>query len=327
MKYFRHVNASSVEEAVGILRDYKGHARIIAGGTDILGVLKDRILPEHPELLVNIKTIPELGQVQKVDGGIKIGSLVKLSDLANMSFINENYKVLAQAAHSVGTPQIRNAGTVGGNLVQDTRCWYYRYPHSIGGRLLCKRKGDGPCYAVAGDNRYHAIFGGKGCFAACPSDMATALLLLNAEIKTVGVNGSRTIYMQDFFTPLGTVLEPEEIISEIYVPEPSADAKQQFLKYSLRKPIDFAIVSVAALVIKDNDLCFDSRIVLGAVAPGPVRAFEAEEALKGERFNEDNIDKAAELSVKGAKPLSKNGYKVEIAQKLVARGLAEISNC
>jgi xanthine dehydrogenase YagS FAD-binding subunit len=322
MKSFQHVNVFSVEEAVSTLKDCKGSARIIAGGTDILAVLKDQILPDYPEVLVNIKTIPGLEYIREDSSGLKIGPLVKLADLVSSPVVKENLKVLAGAAQTVGTPQIRNVGTVGGNLCQDTRCWYYRYPHSIGGRLLCLRKGSGPCLAATGDNRYHAIFGGRGCFAVCPSDIAVALLALGAEIKTTGARGSRTIPVQDFFNPLGNALEPEEMILEIQVPNPPAEAKQQFLKYTIRKPIDFAIVSVAVLVVMEGEVCSEARIALGAVAPGPLRATEAEGALKGKRLDTTTLEEAAGLAVKEAKPLSMNGYKVEIARALVARALS-----
>lgn len=324
MKAFKHINASTVEEALDILKDSNGRARIIAGGTDILGVLKDQILPDHPEIMVNIKTISGLGHITEVPDGIRIGPLVKLADLVTSPLIKEKYKVLAEAAHTVGAPQIRNMGTIGGNLGQDTRCWYYRYPHSIGGRISCLRKGSGPCLAVTGDNRYHAILGGKGCFAVCPSDLAVALAALDAVVRIAGPGGERTVSMQDFFTPLGNILAPEEIIVEIQIPNPPEKSFQQFLKYTVRKPVDFAIVSVAALVTLDNGFCSNSRIVLGAVAPGPLRAAGAEQYIKGKKLDAATLEEAARLAVKGAKPLSVNGYKVKISKALVTRAL---SNC
>lgn len=324
MKYFQHINALTIEEAVNILKDRNGGARITAGGTDILGVLKDQILPGYPEVLVNIKTVSGLDNITEETGGIRIGPLVKLADLAGSPLIKEKYKVLAEAAQTVGTPQLRNMGTVGGNLAQDTRCWYYRYPHSIGGRITCLRKGKGPCLAVAGDNRYHAIMGGKGCFAVCPSDLAVALAALDADVKIAGTGGQRTIPILDFFNPLGNILAPDELIVEIYVPNPPENSFQQFLKYTVRKPVDFAIVSVAVLVIMDNGVCSDSRIVLGAVAPGPLRAVAADQKLKGKKPDAATLEEAAELAVKEAKPLSRNGYKVRIAKTLVTRALSKI---
>ena len=324
MKTFRHINVFSVEEAISTLKANKGSAGIIAGGTDILGILKDQILPNDHELLINIKTIQDQDYIKEDSEGLSIGSLAKLADLASSLPVKERYQVLAEAAQSVGTPQIRNMGTIGGNLCQDTRCWYYRYPHSIGGRILCLRKGSGPCHAVKGDNRYHAIFNGRGCFAACPSDIATALLSLDADIKTLSAGGSRIVPIKDFFDPLGNhVLEPEEMILEIRIPKPPERAKQIFIKYTVRKPVDFAIVSVAVLLVTTEGVCSESRIALGAVAPGPLRASKAEAALKGKRLDPTTLQEAAELAVKDAKPLSMNGYKVEIVKALVTRALSE----
>jgi xanthine dehydrogenase YagS FAD-binding subunit len=322
MKPFRHLNALSIAEAVHHLNDYAGRARIVAGGTDILGILKDQILPDYPEALVNIKTIPGLDYIAEDSSGLKIGALAKLDTLARSPLLRGKYKLLAEAAQSVATPQIRNMGTIGGNLSQDTRCWYYRYPHAIGGRIMCMRKGSGPCLAVNGDNRYHAIFGGRRCFAACPSDLATALLTLEAEIVTEGTGGSRIIPVKDFFNPLGNALEKDELIVEIRMPKPPAEAQQHFIKYTLRKPVDFAVVSVAALVTLKEGVCTEERISLGAVAPGPIRAEEAEQFIKGKKPGPATLQEAAALAVQTAKPLSKNGYKIEIAQALIARALA-----
>lgn len=326
MKAFQHINASTVEEAINSLKDCNGRARIIAGGTDILGVLKDQLLPDYPEALINIKTISGLDQITEDPSGIRIGSLVKLTDLASSPLLNDQYQVLAEAAQTVGAPQIRNMGTIGGNLSQDTRCWYYRYPHAIGGRISCQRKGSGPCLAVAGDNRYHAILGGKGCWAVCPSDLAVALTALDAVVNIAGAEGQRTVPVQDLYQPLGNILAPEEIIVEIQIPKPSKNSFQHFLKHTVRKPVDFALVSVAALVIMENGVCADSRIVLGAVAPGPLRAVEAEQQLKGTELAAATLEEVAELAVKGAKPLSQNGYKVEITKTLVTRALANCIN-
>ena len=322
MKSFHHINASSMGDVVNTLNNYEGKAEILAGGTDILGVLKDQVLPHYPEVLINIKTIPGLDYIREDSGGLKIGPLVKLADLIKSPLIQETYQALAEACKAVGTPQIRNMATLGGNLAQDTRCWYYRYPHSIGGRILCLRKGSGPCLAVTGDNRYHAIFGGKRCFAVCPSDIAVALILLDAGVKTVGAGGGRIISLQDFYNPLGNVLESNEMISEIQVPRAPERGEQRFQKYSLRKP-DFALVSVAALVVMDGDLCREARIALGAVAPAPLRSTQAEQSLLGNRLNKTTLEKAAHLAVQGAKPLSMNNYKIEITRSLVASTIAD----
>jgi NADPH-dependent glutamate synthase beta subunit-like oxidoreductase/CO/xanthine dehydrogenase FAD-binding subunit len=172
MKPFEHRDAKTVDEAVEVLRENRG--KLIAGGTDLLGVLKDRVLPTYPEVLVNIKNIPGLDTIERDEGGMKIGALAKLADIASSTLVKKEYPMLAEAAQAVAMPQIRNMGTIGGNLCQDVRCWYYRYPHEIGGRILCYLKGGKGCYALNGDNRYHSIFGGlreesTPCSSACPA--------------------------------------------------------------------------------------------------------------------------------------------------------------
>jgi len=240
--------------------------------------------------------------------------------------IKGRYNVLAKAAGAVASPEIRNMGTIGGNLCQDVRCWYYRYPHHLGGRILCYRKGTGPCLAVKGDNRYHAIMGAKGCFAVHPSDTAVALAALDAKVKIVHANAVKTIPIMEFFNPLGNVLEKDEIITEIHVPPPPVMSKQTFFKFTLRKPIDFAIVSVASVIIVKNGICEDIRIALGAVAPTPIRATKAEQAVKGQAIDEATARQAAEAAVEDAKPLSKNAYKVEILKSLLKRALLSESS-
>ena len=321
MRSFTHINACTIEEAYSLLDKYKGKAVLNAGGTDLLGVLKDEILPDYPEVVINIKAISGLESIRKNKGGLTIGALTRLSDIANSSLIKERYPILAEAAHSVATPQIRNAATIGGNLCQDVRCWYYRYPRHIGGPIQCLRKGSGPCLAVRGDNRYHAIMGGKRCFAVCPSDTAVALAALDAFIHAVGPAGERKIAITDFFNPIGNALKPGEIVKEIDVPALAGPANQRYIKFTLRKPVDFAIVSVASIVVTEKVICSDVRIALGGVAPGPVRAQAAEEMLKGKEISETYASEAAEMAMSAAKPLSMNSYKIEITKSLIKRAL------
>lgn len=321
MRSFTHINAHTIEEAHSLLGKYKGKAVLNAGGTDLLGVLKDEILPDYPEVVINIKTIAGLDSITENDGGLTIGSLAKLADIANSRLIKERYPVLVEAAHSVATPQIRNAATIGGNLCQDVRCWYYRYPRHIGGPIQCLRKGSGPCLAVRGDNRYHAIMEGKRCFAVCPSDTAVALAALDACIHVASTEGERRIAITEFFSPLGNTLKPGEIVKEIEVPAFVGPTSQRYLKFTLRKPVDFAIVSVASVVTVENGICTDARIALGALAPGPVRSQAAEGLLKGKQINETVAVEAGQIAMAGAKPLSMNGYKIEIAKTLIKRTL------
>jgi xanthine dehydrogenase YagS FAD-binding subunit len=324
MRTFNHINARSVEEAVATLWSYKEKARINAGGTDLLGVLKDEILPQYPEFIINIKTIAGLEYIREEAGFLKIGALTKLCDMAGSDLLNGRYRVLAEAARGVASPQIRNVATIGGNLCQDIRCWYYRYPRHIGGPIWCARKGKGPCHAIRGDNRYHAIFGGKRCYAVCPSDTAVALAALDAEVVITGPDGERKMAVTAFYHPLGNGLNMGEMIKEVEIPVLKGPIHQSFLKFTLRRPIDFAIVSVATMIAMSDGICRDARIVLGGVAPGPVRAKAAEEVVTGKTIDEPVASQAADAALAGSRPLSKNGYKIEIARTLVKRAFQNL---
>jgi len=318
MKSFTHFDAHSIGEAVSLLDRYNGKAAVIAGGTDLLGKMKDRALPEYPEALINIKTIPGLDAIGEGDGMLRIGALATLDEVANHPVVQEKYPALAQAAGRVGSPQLRNMGTIAGNICQDIRCWYYRAPNN---RFSCLRKGGGRCYALKGDNRFHSIFGGSvegGCIAVHPSDTAPALIALGAEIVT----SQRTIEMEEFIN-VGvrntTVLEGHEIVTEIRVPEPSAGAKSAFLKYALRRSIDFPIVNCAASIARENAKVTRARICLNAVHVVPRRAIEAERALIGKTIDETSAEEAGQATVSDASPLKDNAYMVQTARILVKR--------
>jgi xanthine dehydrogenase YagS FAD-binding subunit len=325
VRSFKHIDAHSVEEACTTLAIYGGRARLNGGGSDLLSILKKDILAEYPEVLINIKNIPDLNYIEEDDNALCIGALAKLSDLARSPLIKDRYGVLAEAARSVATPQIRNVATIGGNLCQDVRCWYYRYPQIIGGPITCARKGSGPCLAVKGDNRYHAIIGGKKCFAVCPSDLAVAIAALDGQVTITNLKGMRKIAATEFYHPLRNVLEKDEMVTEIEIPKSEKFVKQKFLKFSLRTPVDFAVVSVAAVVTEERGICTNVHIALGAVAPGPVRAGKAEKHLAGRTLNKKTVGEAAELALLDARPLSMNGYKIDITKTLVRKAL--MSSC
>jgi len=321
MKTFRHLNAGSVDEALSFSKEYGEKAGLMAGGTDLLGILKLDILPHYPEAIINLKTIPGLDAIIRDNTGLTIGPLARLADIVRSDLVKKEYPLLAEAAETIAFPEIRNMGTIGGNLCQDTRCWYYRYPHHMGGRIICHRKGKGPCQALKGDNRYHAIMGGKVCFAVCPSDMAIALAALDAEIIIKRAGSERKLPVSEFYHATGNDLSPGEILTEIRVPRPPERARQSFLKFRLREPIDFAIVSVASVILEEDGVCKYAKIILGAVAPAPVRATAAEEIIKGRTLDEKTAQEAAEAAVIGTKPLSMNAYKVEITKTLVRRAI------
>jgi xanthine dehydrogenase YagS FAD-binding subunit len=318
MRKFAHINASTIDEAVLTLRRYGGKARIIAGGTDLLGKMKDEILPAYPEALVNIKTIPGLDFIKEEDGLLKIGALTRLEDIATNATVKGKYTALAEAARRTASPHIREMGTIGGNICQDIRCWYYRNPHN---RFPCLRKGGGRCYAIDGDNRYHSIFGGSvegGCLAVHPSDTAPALIALDARVRT----SKKTINAEDFFhveVIKTTVLDDDEVVTEIQVPRQAG--KSSFIKFALRKSIDFPIVNCAAMITSTNGTVSAARICLNAVYVKPYRVSKAEEAIVGMPIDETSAEAAGSAAVSNVKPLPHNNYMVQIAKTLVKRAI------
>ncbi|MFC1863958.1 FAD binding domain-containing protein [Thermodesulfobacteriota bacterium] len=320
MQTFQHYNATSIEEAQFYLERYGGRARIIAGGTDLLGKMKDEISPFYPEAVINIKSIPGLDGILEDDDGLRIGALVRLEDIAQDDRIKTNFSALAQAAHRTASPHLREMGTIGGNICQDIRCWYYRKPQN---RFPCLRKGGGRCYAIEGDNRYHSIFGGSvkgGCLAVYPSDAAPALIALDAVVRT----SRRTIRVEDFFDvglERTTILEPDEIVLELRIPKPPKKTKSAFIKFAMRKSIDFPIVNCAARVTMSGDLVISARICLNAVYVTPRRVTNAEEVIIGKHLNIENAEEAARAAVIGAMPVRYNRYMVQVAKVLVERSL------
>lgn len=321
MRSFAHVEVESVEEACYLLGKYGRLARLNAGGTDLLSLLKGEVLPQYPRLLVNIKRIPHLDHIMEEDGVLRVGPLVRLREISESKLLRDKYHILSDAANSVATPQIRNIATIGGNLCQEVRCWYFRYPYDIGGPIMCARKGGEVCLAIKGDNRYHAIFGGRRCFAVCPSDMATVLAALDGEIIVANSHGQRAVPVTKFYHPMGTALKEDEMVTDIRIPALSGSERQAFIKFTLRRPIDFAIVSVAIVAIIQGGVCRHVRIALGGVAAGPVRAIRAEELVLNKTLEERLIESASEEALSEARPLSRNGYKIEVARALVRRAL------
>jgi len=316
MRNFAHLNATSVDEAVSFLRRYGSQASVIAGGTDLLGKMKDEILPTYPEAIVNIKTIPGLDFIEEKGDMLTIGALTRLEDIAVNETVKERYTALAEAAHRTASTHLREMGTIGGNICQDIRCWYYRNPQN---RFPCLRKGGGRCYAIKGDNRYHSIFGGsvdQGCYAVHPSDTAPALIALEATIKT----SKREIKAEDFFkvgVVRTTVLDDDEIVTEIKIPKPAG--RSAFVKFALRKAIDFPIVNCAAMMAVAEGQVTAARVCLNAVYVTPYRARKAEEVMMGATINEDTAETAGNAAVSDAKPLTNNVYMVQIAKTMVKR--------
>lgn len=319
MKRFKHYDVSTVDEAVSLLKEFDGKAKIIAGGTDLIGLFKDEVFAERPEALINIKTIPDMDYIKEEDGMLKLGPLALLEDIAHNELIKTKYTALAEAARRTASPHIREMGTIGGNICQYCRCWYYRSPNN---RFKCIRKGGEDCFAEEGENRYHSIFGNvKDCLAVNPSDTAPALIALEAKVKT----SKRVIEMADFYQTEDpkkfSVLDDDEIVVEIQVPRPAENARSKFEKFAIRKSIDFPIVNCAALVECEGNTVKKARVCLNAVFANPYVVKKAEEYVVGKTLDEATVDAAANLALEDAKALSKNAYKIEIAKSLIKKTL------
>ena len=316
---FDHFDARTVDSAVTLLSRYPGEAKIIAGGVDMVGLMRRRL--SIPRVLVNIKAIPDLTYIAEDAEGLKIGALTIIRDIETSALIREKYRILAEAAHSVGSPLVRNMATMAGNLCQQVRCWYYRHSSSGCPTFFCRRKGGEQCFAADGENKYHAIIGGGECHAVCPSDMAPALIALGARVKIASPTGDRTVPLEEFYTPLWNMLAPDEIITEIQVPVLQPGTRQRYLKFRERGAIDFAISSVATVIATDAGVVSRAKIVLGGVAPTPYRAIGAEQIIEGEEITEGIVETTARAAVSQAIPLSQNAYKVPITEALVRRAI------
>jgi len=315
MRNFKLTNPKTVEEAVSMLA---AGTYLRAGGTDILGVLKDEILPEYPSAIINLQTIPGLSYIKEEGNVLKIGAMTVLEDIARNDIVNTKYSALAQAAARTASPHIREMGTLAGNICQMNRCWFFRYPDN---HFSCLRKDEsGLCYALLGENRYHSIFGAaSGCVAVNPSDTAPALVVLNATVFT----SKRSIPIDEFFTakiaPSGfgsTVLEDDEVVTEIQVPSPSAATKSAFVKMALRKSIDFPVVNCAAAIGDGN-----ARICMNAVYNNPRRATAAEDFIKDKTIDESTAEAAGAEAIKGSVALSHNKWKIQVARTMVKRAI------
>ncbi len=314
---FSYVSPKNLRDAIRHLS--ADGARIHAGGTDLLGCLRDHVF--EAARLVSIGRLDELRGVRETaDGGLRIGAMTSIAEVAGHPLIKERYTALAQAAAEVGSPQLRNQGTIGGNICQKPRCWYYR------GEFHCLRKGGDKCYAVAGENRYHCILGGDRCYIVHPSDTAPALAVFGASVRTAGPGGGRSIRIEDFHVPPSqdprreTVLEQGEIVTEIILP-PAVETKSSYRKVRERGSWDFALAGVAIAIKFTDDKPLNPRVVLSGAAPVPWRSREAEEVIANSPIDQATARKAAASAMKKAVPLEQNGYKVALFRGLIEEQL------
>jgi xanthine dehydrogenase YagS FAD-binding subunit len=293
-----------------------------AGGTDLLGCLRDHVFEASG--LVSLNNVKELLGIADTGNGVRIGALTAITELVTNSVIRGQYPVLAQAAMEIASPQLRNQGTIGGNLCQKPRCWYYR------GEFHCLRKGGETCFAVTGENQYHCILGGDGCYIVHPSDTAPALIALDAGLRIAGSNGTRTIPVEEFFMRPGkdpkreTMLEPGEIVTEILLPAPPKGLRSSYRKVRARRSWDFALASVALALTISGKQVVRARIVLGGAAPVPWRAKEAEEVITVRQLDAATITRAAEAAISKAQPMEHNQYKLALFRGLIEEQLQAI---
>ncbi|MCM2313660.1 MAG: xanthine dehydrogenase family protein subunit M [Thermoanaerobaculia bacterium] len=318
---FSYVRPTSLAQAIRELSS--PGARAHAGGTDVVGCLRDGVY--SADKLVSLSGLAELRGVSRTaSGGLRIGALTTLAELAANPLVREKYRVLADAAAAAASPQLRNQGTLGGNLCQRPRCWYFR------GDFECLRKGGGTCFAAEGENQLHAIFGGESCFMVHPSDTAPALTALDAAVSLVGPGGARSVPIDAFFVPperdfmRETVVEPGEIVSEIVVPPPLQGARGCYSKLRARGAWDFALVGAAVVVATRGASVSHARIVLSGVAAIPWRVAKAEELLVGHALDDATIERAVAKAAEGATPMSGNEYKVALVRGAVAEALGAL---
>ncbi|HLK60426.1 MAG TPA: xanthine dehydrogenase family protein subunit M [Chthonomonadaceae bacterium] len=326
MNSFELHNPTSVAEALALLDKqhvYERRTQVLAGGQDLLTELKDRLV--EPEEVVNLKYIPGLDKLTwDARNGLQIGALVKVSEVAESAEVLKRFPALAQAAGSVASPQIRHMGTMGGNLCQRPRCWYYRNEN-----IVCLKKGGDRCYAVAGENKYNAILGGGPSFIVHPSDTATALVALGATVTIAGLKGSRTIPLEKFFAlpkvnvRRENILLPNEILTGITVPNSPLAARSVYLKFREKTSMDWAMSAAAVALHVSNGRVADCRIALGGVAPIPWRVPKAEAALKGKAVNAQILHAVAEIALEDALALQQNGYKVPLTKTLLRRAIQQ----
>jgi xanthine dehydrogenase YagS FAD-binding subunit len=318
---FEYVSPEKVEDVPGLLGRKRGRTTaLMAGGIDLLGEMKDNLA--SPERLVNLKALPELKFLKHNKADLRIGATTTLTEIVNDPKIRETYTALAEAAESVGSLQIRNVGTIGGNLCQRPRCWYYRSEEYV-----CLKKGGWQCFAYEGNNKYNAIIAGGPSYIVHPSDLAPALIALKARVKIRGPQGEKEMGLAEFYVHPEerlnheTVLRPDEVLTEIIVPRPAAGSRSTYLKFKEKGSMDWALSAVAAVISMNGNEVKDASVCLGGVAPVPWVVDQASSLLRGQRVNATVLESLANAAVADAAPLEHNGYKVPLTKTLVKRAI------
>ena len=317
MKAFAYVNAANEREALAALDARRGRVAPLGGGMDLIGLMKNYVA--QPERVVNVKNLDKAITMQ--GGSARIGAAATLAELVEHGALAKAYPALTTAAEEVGTPQIRNAGTVGGNLMQRPRCWYFRNEE-----FDCLKKGGPRCFAVDGENQYHAIFGGGPCHIVHPSSLAVPLIAYGARFRVAGPDGEREVDAGEFFelpadNLMGeTVLRPNELLTHVILP-PAAGARAATYEVRFKQSHDWPLAIASVVLAQDGTRVKSARVVMGAVAPIPWRVPAAEEALAGRTITEAVAAEAANAAVAGATPMTQNSYKVQVARTAVKRAI------
>jgi xanthine dehydrogenase YagS FAD-binding subunit len=318
VKAFAYVNPTNEKDAVAALSPQFEQALPIGGGQDLLSRMKDYVT--QPDRLVNVKGALE-STVTPLNGGLRIGAALRMADLAEHTEVARMYPAISAAAIEVGTPQIRNQGTVGGNLNQRPRCWYFRNEE-----FVCLKKGGTTCFSITGENQFHAILGGGPSFIVHPSSLAVPSLAYGATFRLLGPKGERLVPASEYFTlptknvRTENVLAPDEILTHVILPPPG-NVKSGHYEVRYKASHDWPIAFATVLVTLSGSTVQSARVVMGAVAPIPWRSRAAEEALVGKTITEATAAAAGEAAVRGAHPLGQNGYKVEVAKVAVKRAI------
>jgi xanthine dehydrogenase YagS FAD-binding subunit len=323
MPHFELFQPADLDNVFDLLDRFGDDCWTIAGGHDSLDWFKDRC--KQPAAVIDLAGIPGLEGIRETDDGIEIGAMTTLTAIERHPLVQEQYGLLAEAARAVASPQIRNSGTLGGNVCQDARCWYYRYG------LSCYRAGGNTCYAntPVGMNREHCLFKANRCVAVTPSDPAPALVALDASMVIQNSDGERIVAAADFFMKPSvditrmTVLEPDDLLTRIRIPNTWAGAGFYFEKIADRGSWDFALVNVAAALRVQGDRIEGARIVCGGVQTTPRRLIEVEELVTGRVQDEGTAELAGALAVRGAEPLNYNHFKVPLMENLVKRAVRD----
>ena len=310
---FNYLEPKTVEEAVSLLGKYDGKAKVLAGGTDLLVQMRARLI--KPEYVMDFSSIPGLDYIDYDQSkGLRIGAMTTLRAIEKSTKLLKEYSLLSQAAGSIGSVAIRNVGTIGGNLCQDTKCLEYTQIHTWG-LELCHRAGGDVC---------HAVKGAKRCSAMAIADTAPALICLDAMVNIFGTDGGRTVLLEDFFVSSGVVdMQHNEILMAIEVPALPANTKGVYLKHCLRGPVDFSIASVAVVLTVNGGVCEDARIGLLGVARTPIRARQAEETIKGNKIGETLIAECAQMASDEAKPIFERGVTAADKKQMIKTLTAE----